>query len=906
MGKKEDDSPFDNDFFEIKLWDKEKINRQSGLWFIQLITLLKKNFILQFRYWRTSLVISVITPLLAMLLLEFIIIINKNELGVGKGIYHPATYPLSGIEDCIGPVDKEDNCINLMFTNCIDDDKCTRDSSIDEILTNFVETNNKRMNLDWETNPNKWDNWESEKLNYEIKEKHDIIHVPNSNFIYNYALNHQNITNFGIVFDIAKENNITNYRYQLWYNSTLNYNKTDPFGSRVASVSRGIDEAIIKFAKGDPNIRPKFNVDIKDFPVMPLNGYEDAIVTETGSMFFFCVAMVIFINILSTIVSEKENRIRFSMEMMGLKQSVYWISWTVIYVIHFFINAIATIVFGKLFRYALFLNTNFFVLLIVFFFFGLAMGSLAAFVTTLVNRSITAVLIGISLLIIGFLVQAFLFSDQYLAYIWWSTKVPQFIRKLFSVFVPFFNFGKLFVDISNLSSNSFNSISNTVVKGPGYKWSDFSKKPESLLNYALKLDYMEPTCYAFYYLIANISLYYIAALYLDNVLPNEYGNRKPFYYFLLPSYWFNMGSKTKNRDWIVETQRKYPCQIDINELDDDVQKHYAYTCNPDNDDPIKIVNLRKVYGGYGKKTKVAVKNSCLSLGKDKVVALLGQNGAGKSTTMNIISGLSPPTAGDIIVYNKSVRKNPANVQTDLGICPQQDILYRDLTAMEHLRLYSGIKGAKKCSELEDILINRLKAVQLYTVKDARVGTYSGGMKRRLSMIIATIGDPKVILLDEPTTGMDPVNRRYVWRFIEEFKKDRCVLLTTHSMEEADALGDDIVIMSKGIIKAIGNSIHLKNKFGNGYRISVLVNGDHINQFKAIASEMVPGIHLEDDSAGALIYDFNDQQAEYVPRFVKYLDENPDSYVNTWGMSQTTLEEVFLYVIHDDTNRKFKD
>jgi len=213
---------------------------------------------------------------------------------------------------------------------------------------------------------------------------------------------------------------------------------------------------------------------------------------------------------------------------------------------------------------------------------------------------------------------------------------------------------------------------------------------------------------------------------------------------------------------------------------------------------------------------------------------------------------------------------------------------------------------KKCSELEDILINRLKAVQLYTVKDARVGTYSGGMKRRLSMIIATIGDPKVILLDEPTTGMDPVNRRYVWRFIEEFKKDRCVLLTTHSMEEADALGDDIVIMSKGIIKAIGNSIHLKNKFGNGYRISVLVNGDHINQFKAIASEMVPGIHLEDDSAGALIYDFNDQQAEYVPRFVKYLDENPDSYVNTWGMSQTTLEEVFLYVIHDDTNRKFKD
>jgi len=899
------DTKSESDSLEIKLWDKEKINKKSGLWFIQFMTLLKKNFILQFRYWKTALLLSVITPLLSMLLLQFFIIITRGQVGFGKGIDHPPEYSLSGIENCMGPANDSDKCINLMFTNCIDNAVCERDSTVDEIISNFVHANNERMNLNWETDSNKWDNWENDKLDYNIEKRHDIVHVPNSGFIYNYALNHQNITNFGVVFDVKKEANITNYRYQVWFNSTLNYNKTDVFGTRIASVARGIDEAIIKYANGDPNIKPQFDIDLKDFPIMPLNGYEDAIVTNNGSMVFFCVAMTIFINILSTIVSEKENRVRFSMEMMGLKQSVYWFSWTVIYVIYFLLNTLFTILFGKLFGYSCFTNTNFFVLLLTFFTFGLAMGALAIFITTFVNKSMTAVLIGISVLIIGFLFQSVIFSDQYIAYIWWSNKVPQYIRKLFSIFIPFFNFGKLYTDISALSSNTYNVITNTVIKGKGFHWDDLFKKPDSILNYALNLDFMEPTSHAIYYMLGSIALYYILALYFDNVLPNEYGNRKPFYYFLLPSYWFGSDKAIDSRDWSIRTQKKYPSKINIKELDDDVQEHYKYTCNPENDDPIKVINLRKVYGS-GKKRKVAVRNSCLSIGKNKVVALLGQNGAGKSTTMNIISGLSPPTQGDILVCNKSVKKSSSAVQSELGICPQHDILYKDLSAMEHLRLYSGIKGAKSCPELEEILINRLKAVQLYTVKDARAGTYSGGMKRRLSMIIATIGDPNVILLDEPTTGMDPVNRRYVWRFIEEFKKGRCVLLTTHSMEEADALGDDIVIMSKGTIKAIGNSIHLKSKFGNGYRFSILVDVENISTFKSIAKTMVPGIHLADDSAGALIYDFGEEQSQYVPKFVKYLDENPDGYVNNWGMSQTTLEEVFLYVIHDDTNRKFKE
>jgi len=900
MGKQKEDNYDDIESFDIQLWDRRlQKSDGSGLWFTQLKALLRKDIILLKRSWKTTLMITVLTPLLAMAFLKYIIFISKNYTKDDN--LHPERIPLSGVPNCYGHPEEKENCINLMYTNCIDDAVCTRDSDVDKIISIFVENNNRRMNLDWAVDTNKWENWEVDKLKYNVTKKYDIIHVPNSNFIYNYTLSHQNITNFGIVFDIKKDSDVTNYRYQVWHNSTFEFNST-------ITLSRGIDEAIIQFSKGNSDIKPEINIDIKDFPNQSEDKYDDVIVSANGPRIFFCVSMVIFINLLSTIVSEKETKVRYSMEMMGLKRSVYWVSWFIVYAVLFFINTISTIIFGRLFNYAFFVNTDIIVLIYTFYGYGLAMEALGMLISTFVNRSKTAVLIGISSLIIGFLVMSTVFSVSMLAYLFWSKEVNPRYRYIGSYLLPFFNFGKMFVDISGRSSNSINFISQTVVEGSGFKYDDLFEKPGSYSEIKTETDEMEPTIHAFYYYFANIVIYLILTVYMDNVRPNEYGKRKSFYYFLLPSYWKRSDKIVNRREWIKETPKKYPHKIDVRELDDDVRTHFRNTCNPDyeEDAPVRVINLRKEFIS-GREKKIAVKNSCLTIGKNKVVALLGQNGAGKSTTMNIISGLSTPTSGDVMVMNKSVVNNAPGVQSELGICPQEDILFKDLTAMEHLKLYSGIKGAINCLALDDILISRLKAVQLYTVKDALSKTYSGGMKRRLSMIISTIGDPNVILLDEPTTGMDPVNRRYVWRFIEKFKKGRCVLLTTHSMEEADALGDEIVIMSRSVIKAIGNSIHLKNKFGNGYSISIIANGDeNIENVKKIAKEMVPGIQLADDSAGALIFEFSYELSEYIPKFVQYLDENPDGIISTWGMSQTTLEEVFLTVIHEDSKRRFKE
>merc|ERR1719424_2821490 len=155
----------------------------------------------------------------------------------------------------------------------------------------------------------------------------------------------------------------------------------------------------------------------------------------------------------------------------------------------------------------------------------------------------------------------------------------------------------------------------------------------------------------------------------------------------------------------------------------------------------------------------------------------------------------------------------------MGICPQHDVLWSELSATEHLSLFAGLSLVQP-SKIPDLIHYFLDAVDLVEPGATPSGKYSGGMRRRLSVACALIADPNVVYLDEPTTGMDPVNRRGVWDVIEKAKKDRVVVLTTHAMEEADTLGDVISIMSRGRLHCLGTSLHLKNKYGSGYHVDV--------------------------------------------------------------------------------------
>merc|ERR1712154_539759 len=162
-----------------------------------------------------------------------------------------------------------------------------------------------------------------------------------------------------------------------------------------------------------------------------------------------------------------------------------------------------------------------------------------------------------------------------------------------------------------------------------------------------------------------------------------------------------------------------------------------------------------------------------------------------------------------------------------GYCPQFDAIFDLLTAREHLKFYAMIKGlsGKEADEQVTVLLN---ALTLNKYKNRVAGTYSGGNKRKLSVAVAMIGNPPVILLDEPSTGMDPVSRRFMWEFIAATMSGRCVILTTHSMEECEALCNRLCIMTNGQLKCLGTPQHLKTKFGHGYQLDVQLKDEVTN------------------------------------------------------------------------------
>ena len=237
---------------------------------------------------------------------------------------------------------------------------------------------------------------------------------------------------------------------------------------------------------------------------------------------------------------------------------------------------------------------------------------------------------------------------------------------------------------------------------------------------------------------------------------------------------------------------------------------------------IKVDKLRKVYPIGKKHYKVAVDQLSFGVKNGECFALLGVNGAGKTTTFKILSGDSVQTSGKAFINGFEIPDQLKEAQRNIGYCPQFDSVLELLTAKEHLYLYAAIKGIPE-SIRGRMVEKQLVEMNLKQYENKVAGKYSGGNKRKLCVAIAMIGNPAVVFLDEPSTGMDPEARRFMWNVISRISKERkqsSILLTTHSMEEAEALATKMGIMVDGNLRCIGTSQHIKNKFGGGYEIEV--------------------------------------------------------------------------------------
>jgi len=305
-----------------------------------------------------------------------------------------------------------------------------------------------------------------------------------------------------------------------------------------------------------------------------------------------------------------------------------------------------------------------------------------------------------------------------------------------------------------------------------------------------------------------------------------------------------------------------------------------------------VKDMRKAYPNG----KLAVKSVSLAIENNSVFGLLGPNGAGKTTLISILTGLYPPTAGDAYLAGFSVNKEMQDIYLNIGVCPQHDILWDDLTVEEHLLFYARIKGVKPKEEKAAVK-KALETVSLQKFKNRLSKGLSGGEKRRLSIAISLIGDGKVVFLDEPTTGLDPEVRRLIWDIINKAKAGRTIILTTHSMEEAEVLCQRIGIMAKGTLRCLGPQVRLKNKYGNGFKISVSSDPkDHRKASSYVESLLPSGWVKLDNFIGNISYEFESHE---ISSLFKQIGENKDKYgIRFWGITQTTLEEVFLKIIKE--------
>ena len=210
---------------------------------------------------------------------------------------------------------------------------------------------------------------------------------------------------------------------------------------------------------------------------------------------------------------------------------------------------------------------------------------------------------------------------------------------------------------------------------------------------------------------------------------------------------------------------------------------------------------------------MALKGVSFDVREGEVFGLLGPNGAGKTTLMNILAGVVRPTSGKAEVLGHDVVAESRAVRELIGFCPQETVAYEELSALENMLFYAGLYDIPR-SEAKKRARELLEFMGLWEVAKKPVKEFSGGMKRRLNLAIALVNDPKVLLLDEPTTGLDPRARREVWRYIEGLRAEkRTVLLATHYMEEADHLSDRVAIMDLGRIVALDTPEALKKTVG---------------------------------------------------------------------------------------------
>ncbi|XP_032357710.1 cholesterol transporter ABCA5 isoform X1 [Etheostoma spectabile] len=550
------------------------------------------------------------------------------------------------------------------------------------------------------------------------------------------------------------------------------------------------------------------------------------------------------------VAAEKEHRLKDTMTMMGLYDTSFWLSWGLLYAalvttMSILMSIIATYT-------ALFPNSDFFVVFLLIFLYGISSIFFSFMLTPLFKKPKFASTVG-SMLTVMF-----------------------GCLSLFTVLMK--DFPQPLVWLLCLLSPSAFSIGIAQVvyleaQGDGAVFSSLANGPHPLYVPLLML-------------VVDCILYLLLALYLDQVLPGEFGIKRSLVYFLKPSYW----SKRSKR--YVEVNSVYDTEANGAPGGDESVEPVSAEFR--GKEAIRINNIQKVYKEKDNVVE-ALRGLTFDIYEGQITALLGHSGAGKSTLMNILCGICQPTNGSATIYGSPVSEiaDGSEMKQLVGICPQFNIIFDVLTVEEHLRIFAAIKGIPP-SNTDAEVTKVLKDLDLEKIMTAQAKNLSGGQKRKLSVGIAILGDPKILLLDEPTAGMDPCSRHQVWSLLQSRRAGRVIVLSTHYMDEADILADRKAVISQGQLKCVGSSLYLKIKCGVGYHLRMSINERcDAENITSLIRQHVPKATLSRQHEAELTFTLPFESIDTFSGLFSELDCQPKLGITNYGVSMTTLEDVFL-------------
>uniref|UniRef100_A0A8C2Z0Q1 ABC transporter domain-containing protein n=1 Tax=Cyclopterus lumpus TaxID=8103 RepID=A0A8C2Z0Q1_CYCLU len=535
------------------------------------------------------------------------------------------------------------------------------------------------------------------------------------------------------------------------------------------------------------------------------------------------------------VAAEKEHRLKDTMTMMGLYDTSFWLSWGLLYAalvttMSILMSIIATYT-------ALFPNSDFLVVFLLIFLYGISSIFFSFMLTPLFKKPKFASTVGSMLTVVFGCLSLFtvLMKD-----------FPQPLVWLLCLLSP------------SAFSIGIAQVVYLEAQGDGAVFSSLANGPHPLYVPLLML-------------VVDCILYLLLAVYLDQVLPGEFGMRRSLVYFLKPSYW------SRRRKRYVEVSSLYDADVKGAPAGDESVEPVSPEFR--GKEAIRCSALLCVCSCFHDAVLLPPPPGLtFDIYEGQITALLGHSGAGKSTLMNILCGICPPTSGSASIYGSPVQEvaDGSDMKQLVGICPQFNIIFDVLTVEEHLRIFAAIKGIRP-SDIDAEVTKVLKDLDLEKIKTAQAKNLSGGQKRKLSVGIAILGDPKILLLDEPTAGMDSCSRHQVWSLLKSRRAGRVTVLSTHYMDEADILADRKAVISQGQLRCVGSSMYLKVKCGVGYHLRRV---DYEPQFWSSSLE-ISNPFVVTNSLCFLVGLFSE------------LDRQPALGIINYGVSMTTLEDVFL-------------